>query len=480
MNAAIRATREIPGSQRWFLPDWARQTLDKLPFVCLILSLVIGGAYRVQTAEEKFEIWNGFSVFVDLAAHYRTTLGRYDQSEVNAINANPDDYVFRRDTRELPPSWSINNEVGWPFILSLIIPEGTQGIKNIAMIVLRYQIMLDMLVIVMFYFLGRAIAGIVGAIAAPLAYAIFQMPMVMASWVVYYYWPIPLSVAALLAFVKFYELFPLERNSVGKLSYALGLGLFIGFATHIRLHFLLLPLVYIPFMAFKGKCGKKSLVVISIFLLGHLMAVSLLVAQNKSNFGRAVITTRGAWHGILQGVGAYPNPWGITDSGEVTLNTWIVAQGGPDLNTAGLSAWDDWSKKKSLELIRERPDIFLRNFLSNFSAGLSVSPHFLVFHGLLSTDQDKDRLKAVFPWLVLASIILLYYLDRPKLFIYLTALSQGLLFLLLVTMYFVNYIPWMGGYIPIFALLTATSVSIVLQGASRALGFFVRSRFRGA
>ena len=433
-----------------------------LPWV-LVACLILGAGYRSIVLKENFEIWNGFGHFLSLASNYHQTWGKYNWDEGVWIENNPDDYVYTQGGSNYKAHSSISNEIGWPFILSLILPDGLKGVNNLANVVARYQVMLDLLVVVFFFFAGRSLAGAIGAILAPLTWAIFKMPMVMSSWIVYYYWPIPFSALCLMIWTAFYRPENVGSHFRRSLLLFFVFGLITGFAANLRLHFLLLPLVLAPLVPIREKSLKRGLALVLAMFIGHFVFLTPMVMLNKYHHGQYAITTRGGWHGILQGVGAYPNPWGIKDSGEVNLNKWIIDQGGPDLNTAGTQVWDEWSKHKVFELMKERPDVFWRNFKNNFHYGLTISTHYFQFFGLIDTMQEGLRLAAIFPWLVLSSLLLLFFLSRRQFWIAVGICLQGLYFLLVVTMYFINYIPWLAAYIPVFAFVLALSIAIWLK-----------------
>ena len=144
-----------------------------LLFGILLLSLVIGASYRIIDVEENFSVTNGFEFFVNMASHFWTQPGGYNFEDSLKMKEKPDDYIFSRNTKE-PATGSFENEKGWAFILSLIFKEGTKGIQNLAVTVVRYQLMLDLFVVVLLFWAGRSIAGPLGGGLAAILYALFK------------------------------------------------------------------------------------------------------------------------------------------------------------------------------------------------------------------------------------------------------------------------------------------------------------------
>lgn len=437
-----------------------RPALGSLVPWVLILIVILGASHRAAVLKENFQIIGGPGVFLSMAAHLGHALGAYSDQEASLAIEKPKEFVYDPGNTKYKAKSVINNEIGWSFILRLILPSGIKGMQNIALEVVRHQILVDLLVVLFLFFVGRALVGNLGGLLAALGWATFKMPMVFASWFVYYYWPIPFSALCMVIWACLFRPEDKDTSYWTNLAAVFFFGLVTGLATWVRLHFLLLPLVYAPFILIRAGFNKKGLLLLLVFFAGHMLLVTPTLFWNKHYHGRYAITTRGAWHGALSGLGAYPNPWGIINTGEVHLNEWVQARGGPDLNKVGIKAWDDWCRAKLFQFMKERPDIFWRNFKSNFRYGLTITPHYFKFFGIFPDDR---LIKATYPWLVLSALALLFFLSRRLFWITAGIALQGLYFLLVVVAYFINYSPWMAGYIPVFAFLLFASLAIWLK-----------------
>ena len=448
-----------------------------LLFGILLLSLVIGASYRIIDVEENFSVTNGFEFFVNMASHFWTQPGGYNFEDSLKMKEKPDDYIFSRNTKE-PATGSFENEKGWAFILSLIFKEGTKGIQNLAVTVVRYQLMLDLFVVVLLFWAGRSIAGPLGGGLAAILYALFKPSINMTSWVVHYYWAIPLSALSLFFWTVVYR--PEERTYSLRVSSLLFLlyGMAMGFAVSVRLNFLFLPLFLSPLIFIREQTSKRALVLFLAMLIGQGVMLAPQAALTYKWYDKPTLTTRGIWHGVISGLGAYPNPFGIRDTGDLTAVNWAISQGGPDLNGpgGGIQEYDKFMKKEAIRLVKKRPDIFLKNFRVNFYDGMTVTPkyrgrfidgpHFL---GIMDTKKDafdikKNRLLYYFPGLVLFSIVILFFFWRERFWPLSAVVLQGLYTLGILCIYFPPGDQHITVYFPTFVLLMAVSVAVLVRG----------------
>src|SRR3972149_3850987 len=92
-----------------------------------------------------------FGVFLSMASNFQKTLGLYSPEEALYIQNNPDEYVYTNGKSDYEPTGTIQNEIGWAFILSLILKEGTKGVNNLVLVVLRYQAILEISIIILLF-----------------------------------------------------------------------------------------------------------------------------------------------------------------------------------------------------------------------------------------------------------------------------------------------------------------------------------------
>lgn len=439
-------------------------------FGILLLALVMGGSYRIADIKENFRVTNGFEFFVNMASHFWTSPGGYNFEDGLKMRERPDDYVFSRHPKE-SATGSFENEKGWAFILSLIFKEGTKGIQNLAVTVVRYQLMLDLFVIVLLFWAGRSIAGPLGGGLSAVLYALFRPSISMTSWVVYYYWSIPFSAISLLFWTTIYK--PEEREYSLRFSSLLFFlyGMAMGFATSLRLSFLFLPLFLSPLIFFQERVLKRALVLLLAMLIGQGVLLVPQAVLTYKWYDKPTLTTRGIWHTAISGLGTYPNPFGIRDSGDLTAVNWAISRGGPDLNKVGIQEYDRFMKKEAIRLFKERPDIFLRNFKTNLYCGITMScvPGGPFFSGIMVGDKgafspEADRLGYLFPWFVLFGGFILFFFHRERLGPLMAVVFQGLYVLGILCVYFPPAYQHTDAYFPVFTLLLGVAVAVLVRG----------------
>jgi hypothetical protein len=162
-------------------------------------------------------------------------------------------------------------------------------------------------------------------------------------------------------------------------------------------------------------------------------------------------------------VGLYPdNPWGIPDSGDITMDEWAKARGNPNM-FKDTEASEEWFKKQYLKMFREHPEIFIGNFLKHLKGGLTVSPTDFQFFGLIDEPDGFYLVNKFFPWLVLSALCILFIVSRDQFWIGVAVSLQGLYLLLVIVTWFPPYIPFIASYIPVFVLLLATAVAVHIK-----------------
>ncbi|MDO8125644.1 MAG: LamG domain-containing protein [Candidatus Brocadiales bacterium] len=441
----------------------------------LLLSLLIGASYRAVEVEETFGINKGSEAFINMASYWWSNPGAYNFERYVQMMENPNDYIYSSRPKE-PATGSFENEKGWAFILSIILKEGTSGIHNLALTIVRYQMILDLFVIVLLFWAGRALAGSIGGGLAAILYATFIPSINMVSWVSYYYWAVPFSALSLVFWTAVYKperrTYPLRYASVLFFLY----GMVMGFAVSVRLNFLFLPLFLSPLIFVRERAFKRSLVLLLAMLIGQGILLVPQVLITYKHYGKLALSVRGKWHHVVSGFGSYPNPFGLKDSGDLTAVNWAIERGGPDLNKLGIQEYDRFMKKEAIRLIKERPDIFLRNFKNNFYTGITLTPHGRVryiggpgFYGIIESDTDVYlpkilKLACLFPWLVFFSIFILFFFWHERFWPFISIMLQGLYVVAILCIYFPPVDVHSTAYFPVFVLLLAVAVTIFVRG----------------
>ena len=429
----------------------------------LILSVIIGAGYRSIVLKDRFVYEKqSFEWIISMASNYGRAPGKYSWEEARFIREHPDEYVYTVGKSKFKPKSKMRSEIGWPLILHLILKDGIKGLDNIALFIARYQLMVELFVIVLLFWAGKGVAGGAGACLAAFLYGTFKIPMVLMSDAYYYYWTIPFSALSLLFWTVVYRPGDDRIKIHWKyLSFFL-YGVLIGFASFVRLYFTFLPLFMAPLLFVRERAIKKGLVLLAIILLGQSVFMVPQVLYNGKHFGEYALTTRGHWHLFLQGVGFYPNPWGIPDPKDITMDEWAKARGNPNM-FKDTDASEEWFKKQYLKMFREHPEIFIGNFLKHLKGGLTVSTTDFQFFGLVDEPTGFYLVNKFFPWLALSALCILFIVSRSQFWIGVAVSLQGLYLLLVVVTWFGNYTPFIASYIPVFILLLAMAVAVHIK-----------------
>jgi hypothetical protein len=299
----------------------------------------------------------------------------------------------------------------------------------------------------------------------------------MVSWVSYYYWAIPFSAFSLFFWTVIYR--PEKKKYSLKILSLLFLlyGMLIGFATSMRLGFLFLPLVLSPLVFLREHSFKKGLTLIVVMFIGQAILLLPQVLITHKWYGKWSLSVRGKWHSVISGLGAYPNPFAIKDTADLTAVQWAIDRGGPDLNKVGIQEYDKFMKKEAISLFKERPDIFLHNFKNNIYAGITLTPKDMVryvggpaFIGILDNDKkyfifDPKIIKFthLFPWLVLLNGIIFFLFGNKNFLSWLTVVFQGVYLLCVLCIYFTPADVHTTAYFPVFVLLLALALATMVK-----------------
>jgi hypothetical protein len=463
-----------------------RNTAYVIALSGLVMALIIGAGYRAQVLKERFGYQIGSIAWVlSMASVYTKAPGLYNSEESANIIKNPGEYIYKKNGDPKDAKSSIRTDIGYPFIIRLILNDNIKGVDNIAWHIVRYQLMVDLFIIVILFVVGMRIFGTTAAVLSAFLYAVFKIPMVQMSFVEYYYWPVPLSALCLLGLTFIFN----NRKDRIELSWPtlfifFGYGLLIGFATFIRLIFLNLSFVLLPALLLRElfiqneasftslrkriiPAIKKSFIVFMAVLVGQMVFVLPICSYNKHYHGKFALSDRQFWHLPLQGIGIYKNTWGIKDSGDVSINEWAMERGAPSYMgqpEAVIERAEIWHREKYFELVKENPQFFINNFIKHFTNGLTVSEGDFRFYGFFSAGSTAYKwFVLIYPWLVLSALGFMFFLSRKKFWIALAVLLQGLYLLLIVVTWFCNYVPFINGYIPVFVLLLAIALAVHLK-----------------
>ena len=465
----------------------------------LVLILVIGGYYRNLAIDSNVRIRNGFESTVSMASY----LFKYPAAQLNVnfikpeqsvydsfplkdyekYSTNTDSFIFSRNP-DINDSLKQNmnksrSELGWAFILRYVLKDGMSGSKNMAKRIVRFRFIIELILIALLFFTGKNIAGLFGGILAGLSYAVFLPAVHMMCYITYYYWAIPFSVFSLFFWIVIYEGKFSQKKFKNKMIIFFFYGALMGFATATRMIYLFLPLFLSPFILFKERKIKPTLILLIVMLVGQFILLTPQMFINQKQFGKFSITTRDTWHAVLTGVGIRKNPFGIVNSGDIAVYDYIkrttgVVYAGGD----GMDTYNKACKKQTVKIIKENPVFFINNAIKNIKSAKLINPT-----GFYAIDTPINRttpLKEIHEkgwtrvasarflgkylmWLVFLALILCFFRSKERFTLFLLLIAQSLYLVLVIGLYFPNYLYYFAGYIPCWTLFVSLSLAIVLK-----------------
>ena len=431
-------------------------------FASLIFCIIVGAGYRSVALKNEFGYASHqIAAYISMASFFGSDPGLYSLKDFLLMTSKPEKYIYTIGRSPNKPDRFLKTEFGWALILNCILKDNIRGLRNIALSIAKYQLMIDIVVFIILFFVGLKLAGGIGGFSAAYLYAVFKIPISLMTIVVYYYWPIPFSALSLLFLTIVLK--PKEDVSASNTWYFKYIiwGVLIGFAASVRHYFLFLPIFLAPLFFIRSRSWKKGIILFLMIIIGQMIVVAPTIMLNKKHVGEYAIVTRGFWHLFIQGVGLYKNPWGIKDSGDVTANEWAMARGSPSMFGSTESQADAWFKKQYFKMLKEHPEVFIGNFLKHLYRGLTVGAINFEFVGLIDQGSRSAKLlKNIFPWMVLSAFILLFFFSRDVFWTGLLVVAQGLFLLLVIVTWFSNYTNFLSGYIPVFTLLLGISIGV--------------------
>lgn len=463
----------------------------------LILILCVGAYYRGISIEKNVRIRNRFEASVSMASYLFVNPAAYNLANVvneehsiydsfplneyDEYTTGAEDVVFVRNhpgisRAEKDSMRKSRSELGWAFILRYVLPDGIKGSRNMAKRVVHFRFMVEMILIVMMFFIGKKIAGFLGAVLSALLYAIFLPAVHMMCYITYYYWAIPFSVFSLFFWVVLYDMGKKENNLKKKMVLFFIYGMIMGFATATRMILLFLPLFLSPFIFYKERKIKISIILLIVMLSGQFLLLIPQVFVNRLQFGRWTISARETWHAVFMGVGIRKNPFGIENSGDYAVFDYIKRTQGVDINEDGFDAYNQACTTQAIKVIKENPGLFIGNAIENIKSAEKINPTIfyaidIPFKEVPSLEDMKDispsSLNSVplidkyFLWAILLALIVIFFSSKEQFRMFLIVIAQNIYLVLVICLYFPNYLYFMSGYIPSWILLIALSMAII-------------------
>jgi hypothetical protein len=476
-------------------PVWSAQNL--ISIVALIIILCIGSYYRQLAIESNVRIRNGFEpavstssyLFTNPAASYQENIVKMEHSiydsfslkEYGKYTDGAESFTFIRSpvvNDSLNITGKSRSELGWAFILRYVLPDGIKGSQNMAIRIVKFRFVIELVLITLLFFTGRKIAGIPGAILAALLYAVFVPSIHLMTYITYYYWALFFTVFSMFFWIVLYVNVRVKKSLKMKIALFAFYGVVMGFASATRMIFLLLPLFLSPYILYEERKIRPTIILIAVMLGSQFLLLIPQAFVNEKQFGKFAITTRDTWHAVLTGVGMRRNPFGIVNSGDPAIFDYIKRTTGVDCFTDGFGKYNKACKEQSIKIIKENPGLFINNARMNIWSARRINPS--AFYGIDTPINSAPSLESIqkstvpsltsynytdkwFLWSVLLALILSFFGPQGMFRRFLLVLSHSVYLVLTICLYFPNYLYHLAGYIPAWVLLAAISLAIVLR-----------------
>lgn len=464
----------------------------------LILILGIGIYYRISAMKHDIRIRNGFEMSVSMASYLfknpaaykegtlvKSEYSYYDSfplQEYGKYTNNADKFTFLRnpsiDNYSRQNMAKSRSELGWAFILRYVLPDKITGSVNMVRHIVKFNFLIELVIIILLFFIGKRVAGILGAVSVSLLYALFMTAVHMMCYITYYYWAIPFSVFNLFFWIVIYRQPPYPQYFKKKLILFFSYGVVMGFGAATRMVLLFLPLFLSPFILLKERRIKVTVVLVAAMLAGQLLLLLPQMFVNKEQFGRFALSTRETWHQFFMGIGSRQNPLGIENSGDFAAFDYIKRTTGVDYFKDGIDAYNNASQKQALKIIKENPKLLIHNAIENIKAAQLINPTafyaidtpFNKFASFADIQQVNfyslnayPFLKKYFIWMVLLAALLLLSHCRERFLLFSIIIAQSIYLVLIVCLYFPNYLYFMSGYIPAWIALVGLSLAVIVR-----------------
>jgi len=342
-------------------------------WIALLAIIFIAGGERARVARPAFgnlQLSADTSAFVSMAGNLRHGLGLVDNAQIAEYERSPQTYrIHATQNPEVLRYWHVN-DVGTALLYAvsaLLFGNGPYPPNNL----LFLQLIVDTLNVLLIFYLGKRILNDALGLAAALVYATITPQLTMASFVYYYYWQGAFALWNLVFLDRLLDEGLPELPWRRRLLLGGAWGLFIGVTVLIRSLCLGLFLAAIPFIVLRWRRNwRLAGTLIGLGVAGIALMNMMVLVPRMFHYGE-ISNPRVFWHSIYTGLGAHPNPWGITFDDGVGFKAAEKA-GITSADPKFMIHYEDFIKREVFRYYGERPEIFVRNFLTNVVDGMAM------------------------------------------------------------------------------------------------------------
>jgi len=460
----------------------------------LFAIILLGSALRYRSFNNMgINNWSwDIPCFLSMAAHLDKGFYNYDKRVLIAYNAWEDfvNLPFHRDNKLLSKygkkpikdKYFVNDQ-GMAVIFWAAFKIFGDNAPLYA--VWKLQFAADILSMLGIFLICRMMFGDIEGLIATFFYAINAFMLSFSRITVfpiqttyYYYWMGPFAIVSVLFWGW---VFRMERGSdvsaVKRILLFVGYGIFVGFFSLVRTPArLIIPFVGVFYLLCSKENMRGKVIALLLSLLMQLTFILPLISYNKKTLGTSSTVTRYVWHQIYVGLGFYKNKYnpsfddvnGVRKADEkygVKPFDWQFPTM-PQLKT-----YEAAMKKEVMYILRESPELFVKNTLKNLYYGFFIAQKDESTRPTYKTrfDFNLNRLSsfgysAGYALLLFAAMIYFFFKDKPRFYMTLLLLVIALYFLLTVCLVNPPYSFYIFGYYPIFYILLAVGISTFFRG----------------
>ena len=444
--------------------------------VLLLLAILAAGttlrAHIHVTHAGMLTLQNDTANFITMAENLWRGGFYIDSDEASRFSSNP--YLYRcpttSDSSRITPYHGCH-DLGIIFAYWLAI-HVFNNCATPPMLLAWLQIILDCLNILVVFFIGRRLGGRDGlGLCAALAYAALWPPAsISATFPFYYPWTgfFALWNLGFLALLLDPDL--VQRSPRARLALACVYGVFLGAASMMRSLFLPVAVIAAVWFVVRWRREWRRMAPLAlVFLALQVITMSPIFVRNYAHHGRPMV--RWVWHAAYTGIGAHPNPCGLTWDDRHAFD--FAERHGlrPD-DPMFVTKYDEMLHREVVRIWSENPGMFWRNALSNILGGVvgfESVPHVEMHVGryaLVSLWQPPAWLASLLPapWQVLALLLLsqlLYFFaflrTQGNAWLYSFVLIQALAVITSISMLCPPFVFYNTCYFPSLAFMLGTA-----------------------
>jgi hypothetical protein len=386
---------------------------------------------RAPTVLSAYPIYHGLAAALEEGRFGQVDLARYERYDALRDPFAPYPPRNPPERARFVPYYSF--DIGYAFVVEvarLTFPSLPDNFLR----TLALQLLADGILLALVVRLFRRWHPTTGVVAGCL-YIGNRAILHLVSVPLYYFWDVPLAFAVIgLAMVAWQT----PDRAGPPLAWA---GAVLGFGVWLRASWW--PLAAVFFLCLLAFPPTRRRVA-SALVVFALIAAPQVVRSSLAR-GGPTLSTRVAWHTALEGLGYYPNPYGLQATDEFVFAL-VRDKYGVRAKTEDYGAHDEAAKREYLSIFRRDPAFVLRSFISRFTESLL---------GVTATSSPRPMPgvpNALFRALAACGLLVMVRAGGPRRAVALLAFGLFLVYVLVTSLFY--FVGFVYDNVPQVALIT--------------------------